>query len=96
MAIIEAMERMQREAGEDDLVFRIGADEFVMLTNSEDAAYAENICKKIESYNGQCFKYEEKEIPLELYVTYTKFEGNVVGYKVLYEQLANSITKVKY
>ncbi len=96
LAIIEAMERMCREAGEEDIVFRIGADEFVMLTNSEEADYAEDICNRILKYNGQCFKYGEKEIPLELYVTYTKFEGNVMGYKVLYEQLSDRLTKAKY
>ena len=60
LAIIEAMERMQKEAGEEDLVFRIGSDEFVMLTNSEVITYAEQICERIRSYNGQTFDFEDQ------------------------------------
>lgn len=46
IAIVESLSRMEREAGEEDIVFRIGGDEFVMLTASEDIAYAEGIVKE--------------------------------------------------
>ena len=36
MAILETMQRMCDAAGEEDIVFRIGADEFVMLTDSKE------------------------------------------------------------
>lgn len=36
LAILEALRRMNDAAGEDDIVFRIGGDEFAMLTNSEE------------------------------------------------------------
>lgn len=87
MAILESLNRMEKEAGEDDIVFRIGGDEFVMLTASEDKQYAEDICTRIKAYNGQPITYEGKEIPLHLYVGAVKFEGSRLRYRDLYEQL---------
>lgn len=68
LAILEQMRRMTASAGEDDIVFRIGGDEFCMLTASSDAAYAEQIAEKIRCMNQQTFSYEDQEIPLTLHV----------------------------
>ncbi len=46
LAILESMKRMSDAAGEDDYVFRIGGDEFALLTASTDAAYAKQIADK--------------------------------------------------
>jgi len=91
MAILESMKRMESEAGDDDIVFRIGADEFVMLTNSEDKSYAENISDRIKAYNGQPILFDEVEIPLELYTGCIKFNGRTLKYSDLYYQLENAI-----
>ncbi len=95
LAIIESMSRMQKEAGEDDIVFRIGGDEFVMLTNSEDVTYAESICERIRQYNGQTFKFEDMEIPLYLYIAAVKFEGKNLRYRDLFELLHTAINQNK-
>lgn len=95
IAILESLNRMEREAGEDDIVFRIGGDEFVMLTSSEKKEYAENICEKIKAYNGQSIVYQGKEIPLHLYVGMVKFEGSQMRYRDLYEQLHMKILGCK-
>lgn len=68
LAILEQMRRMTASAGEDDIVFRIGGDEFCMLTASSDVAYAEQIAEKIRCMNQQTFSYEDQEIPLTLHV----------------------------
>lgn len=95
LAIIEAMNRMQKEAGEEDLVFRIGGDEFVILTSRTDREYAQDICERIKKYNGQTFIYEEKEIPLELHIGAIKFEGSNLRYRDLFEQLHMAIDENK-
>lgn len=69
LAILEQMRRMTAASGEEDITFRIGGDEFCILTGSSDQAYAEQIAEKIRSMNGQTFSYEDQEIPLNLYVT---------------------------
>ena len=83
LAIIETMNRMQREAGDEDIVFRIGGDEFVILTNREDIQYAEDISEKIRKYNGQTIVFEDKEIPLSLHIATAKFEGENLRYRDL-------------
>ena len=95
LAIVESLSRMEREAGAEDIVFRIGGDEFVMLTSSEDRAYAEGICEKIKSYNGQPIIYKGQEIPLKLHIGTVKFDGSQLRYKDLYNQLHNSILECK-
>lgn len=95
IAILESLNRMEKEAGEDDIVFRIGGDEFVMLTASEDKEYAEDICARIKAYNGQPIVYEGQEIPLSLYVGAVKFDGSQMRYRDLYDQLHEKILDYK-
>ncbi len=68
LAILEQMRRLTVSAGEEDIVFRIGGDEFCVLTASNDAAYARQIAEKIRKMNNQTFLYENQEIPLTLHV----------------------------
>ena len=68
LALIEALNRMNRVARDEDIVFRIGPDEFVLLTDSKDPEYAKKLASEIESQNGDTFTYEDREIPLSLYV----------------------------
>lgn len=68
LAILEQTRRMTAAAGEDDIVFRIGGDEFCILTASNEAKYAEQIADNIRRMNGQAFLYEDREIPLVLHV----------------------------
>lgn len=95
LAIIESLNRMERAAGEDDIIFRIGGDEFCMLTNSEDEAYAQAIAEKIRSFNGEVFCYEDREIPLSLHVTVTKYQGRNLRYSELFSELHVSIRDCK-
>lgn len=68
LAIIESLNRMNAAAGENDVVFRIGPDEFVLLTDSKDENYAQKLVSQIEACNGRPFTYEGREIPLSHYV----------------------------
>ena len=95
LAILEAMKRMENGAGENDIVFRIGGDEFVILTESTDIAYAEAICEKIRVHNGETFDFENKKIPLNLYLTPVKFEGSNLKYNELFRQLHEAIEECK-
>lgn len=95
LAILEAMNRMEKQAGKEDIVFRIGGDEFVMLTNREDKEYADDICRRIKESNGQSICFEGQNIPLDLHVSATKFEGGSIRYRDLYEQLHMAILDSK-
>lgn len=96
LAILEALNRMESAAGKDDIVFRIGGDEFVILTNNEDESYAKSICEQIRSHNGEGFIYEKQEIPLSLHTAIVKLEGKGhVRYRDLFEKLHRAILENK-
>ena len=68
LAILEQMRRMTSAAGEKNIVFRIGGDEFCILTASNEISYAQRIADRIRRMDGQTFLYEDQEIPLVLHV----------------------------
>ncbi len=96
LAILTELERLSEASGAEDVIFRIGADEFVVLTDSRDAAYAEGIAEKIRAKNGQPIVYEGKEIPLILYVGVTKLSDGIVRYNELFEELQHTIMENKF
>ena len=75
LAIITAMKRMENAAGQEDIVFRIDGDEFVVLTNSTDEGYAKSIGEEILSHNEEHISWEGKEIPLSMFVKVVRYEG---------------------
>lgn len=95
LAIIEQMNRMVAAAGEEDVVFRIGGDEFCMLTDSASQEYAEAVVQKIKALNGQCIDFEGRQIPLSLHVTATKYSGKSPRYSELFEELHTALREEK-
>lgn len=95
IAILTAMNRLDMAAGEEDIVFRIGGDEFVALTNSCDKEYAENMVKEVLSHNGETFKYGELDIPLSLYATCYKLEKSNIRYSELFVKMQQQLDVAK-
>lgn len=95
LAILESLKRLEKVAGEDDIVFRIGGDEFVILTAQSDKAYADGLCQKINEMNGECFAYEDRQIPLTLYTASVKYEGENLRYAELFQGLHTIINGCK-
>lgn len=87
LAIIEAMDRMSAAAGEGDVVFRIGGDEFCILTDSREKSYAENIAEAIRARNGETFSGENGEVALSLHTMAVRLEQKHVCYDELYTGL---------
>lgn len=95
LAILESMHRMEEAAGEEDIVFRIGGDEFAMLTNSKDEAYAQEIAAKILARNGECIDFEGQQIPLKLYAGVIRLAGQPLRYSELFTSLQTMLNDVK-
>ncbi len=95
LAILTALNRLEKASGDDDVVFRIGGDEFVSLTNSEDKGYAETIVNEVLSHNGESIQYEEMAIPLSLYATSYKVECGTLKYAELFSQMQTNLDRVK-
>lgn len=94
LAILEQMRRMTAASGEEDVVFRIGGDEFCILTASSDAAYAKQIVNNLRQMNGQTFSYEAQEIPLTLHVTAASIK-ECQRYEEVFAGLHNAIKESK-
>lgn len=95
LAIIEAFNRMNNVAGPEDVVFRIGGDEFALLTNSADEEYAKGIAEKVLERNEETFLFEDKEIPLSLYISLVKLESKNLRYAELFKKLHKSLQEAK-
>lgn len=95
LAIIEVLKRMEEAAGNEDVVFRIGGDEFVLLTGSKDGIYAANISESILKKNGQPIVCEQWQIPLHVHAVVTRLNGNKIRYDDLFIQLHNAIKDCK-
>ncbi len=94
LAILEQMRRMTAAAGENDFVFRIGGDEFCLLTDSSDRAYAEQIATAIRDMNNAAFCYENQDIPLTLHVTVVRLK-DCNRYEEVFSGLHNAIREGK-
>ncbi|MCQ2519357.1 MAG: helix-turn-helix domain-containing protein [Lachnospiraceae bacterium] len=93
LAIISAMNRMEAAAGVDDVVFRIGGDEFVVLTNSCDELYAREVCRNILSHNEECIEWDGKKIPLSMFVKAVKFDSEgTLRYSDFFSMLHNELS----
>ena len=94
LAIITSLKRMEQVAGSEDVVFRIGGDEFVILTDSTDEAYAKKLCGEIVSHNDECISWDGNEIPLTLYVKAVRYEGgSALRYSDFFTMLHSEISE---
>jgi len=94
LAILEQMRRMTAASGEEDMVFRIGGDEFCVLTDSSEQKYAKQIADKIHGMNGHTFSYENQEIPLVLHVSMVRL-NECRRYEEIFTGLHNAIKQGK-
>ena len=66
LVIAECIKRIDREKEEGMVFFRIGGDEFILLTGSKDETVAQRMAEKVIAMNGQTITFDGKEIPVAL------------------------------
>lgn len=93
LAISESIRRMESVCGDEDVVFRIGGDEFVLLTASRERDYAEGLQQKILAMNGELIPYKEADVPLKLYTDLVKVDAGNLKYAELFPKLVISQEK---
>ena len=91
LAILTSMQRMEDVAEDDDIVFRIGGDEFVILTNSTDEEAAREKMEKLLARNGECITFEGRDIPLSLYGNIVRLGKKTQHYSELFTALWEAI-----
>lgn len=95
IVIAEAFARIERELDERMILFRIGGDEFAVVTTLESGTDAESLAKKITSKNGTVVKVGEHEIPLSLRIGISQIPDKVLSYQRSLEILSKSVAQAR-
>lgn len=91
LAIIETARRIDEVRGDNTLMFRIGGDEFALVTGSKEEEEVHEIARKVQSKNGQTFRYENQDIPLSLWLGLTKIPETNLRYSDFFMNMHQAI-----
>lgn len=93
--IMEAMRRLEAVCSDDDILFRIGGDEFVIFTNTQDMEYAQGLAEKVLAHNGEETAYEGGSVAVSLYAgAFQSQYQRHVNYDQLFSDLAGKIAEI--
>jgi len=91
VAIAECLKRIDDEKTDDMIMFRIGGDEFVLLTNKTDIKETEEIRDRVFSHNGETISYKGEELPVSLHGGIIKLEtARGLRYSKLFSELVEA------
>ncbi len=95
-AIVECLRRIETLSDDSCLLFRIGGDEFALVTNLQEERAAKELIERILACNGQTVTYNEEEIPVSMYAACTRITGKNLRYTELFQDLDKTIEKAHY
>jgi GGDEF domain-containing protein len=87
--------RIDSAISDNMLMFRIGRDEFVVLTGYYTVNEAKELAHKITALNGNFVTYDGKEIPLSMRIGISKIPNEGLSYKETFDKMYDTIEKVK-
>ncbi len=64
--LYDTLRRIDAARAEDMVLFRIGGDEYVLLTGLQEESAAQALCGRILQENGRPIVYEGREVPVSL------------------------------
>lgn len=89
--ILEAFRRIDKAAGDDMTAFRIGGDEFVIVTGYTDKSKVLELANSILSQNGNAISCDGKDIPVSLHAGATVYTDKHFRYSDLYAKIMDTI-----
>lgn len=89
LAILECLKRMESAITDEMLTFRIGGDEFVIVTNTDNYEKTYQLAESIIMHNGETVTSNGVEIPVSLRVGGIKMTGKPLKYDELFTKLVN-------
>ena len=84
------MKRISEAAGENDLVSRIGGDEFVMMTGLSDRAEVAALAGKILAHNGESVSHGGTDIPVSMRAGAVMLRPGKLSYSELFTELVSA------
>jgi len=94
LAIAEAAKRIDKVIGKDMLMFRIGRDEFAIITKLTKVEEAIKLAEKITAYNGQDLHLEDKPFPLSLRIAVNTIPSGPLSYKELLDSMFDTLHQI--
>lgn len=94
-AILECLRRIDSMTDDSCILFRIGGDEFALVTDYKSSAEVEVLVRKILSKNGETIEHNHNLIPIGMRVGCTRLVGSNIRYNNLYADLNRAIETVK-
>lgn len=88
--IVECLHRIDRECADGMMMFRIGGDEFVMMTGLSDRAEAEALAMKVLSHNGETVEWNGAEIPVNMRAGAVLLKSGRLSYSELFAELVSA------
>ncbi len=85
--ILETARRIDSAAGEECTVFRIGGDEFCMVTGLTDKFALEKLADAVLSHNGEEITSEGVTLPVAVRAAAVKYSAEHFNYKGLFDRL---------
>lgn len=88
--ILECLHRIDRECTDGMMMFRIGGDEFVMMTGLSDKSAVEALAKRVLSHNGECVPHNGAEIPVSMRAGAVLLKSGKLNYSELFAELVSA------
>ena len=88
--ILECLHRIDRECADGMLMFRIGGDEFAILTGLSDRAAAEALARRVLSHNGEPVVHNGSEIPVSMRAGAVLLKPGKLSYSELFTELVSA------
>lgn len=88
--ILECLRRIDRECADGMMMFRIGGDEFVMMTGLSDRTQVESLAGRILAHNGECVSYSGTDIPVSMRAGAVMLKSGKLSYSELFSELVSA------
>lgn len=93
--ILEALKRLDTAAGDDMLLFRIGGDEFALVTGLTDKNKVDKLAERIISRNGENISCDGVDLPLAMRIGAFKYQSRSIRYHELFDSMQKVINNTR-
>lgn len=88
--ILECLHRIDRECADGMIMFRIGGDEFVMLTGLSEKTAVSELAHRILSHNGETVEHNGVDIPVNMRAGAVMLKTGKLSYSELFTELVSA------
>lgn len=90
--IAECMRRIDAATDDTMMMFRVGGDEFAVVTEYADSDSACDFAKRVLSHNGETIDADGYELEVSMRAGVSKLDNTTKNYNLLFEKINNIIS----